>query len=178
MKQKHPDRQQCQKFLDEYKTPAHVIGHCNAVADTAYKIGKALNQHGYDLDLELIMAAGMIHDIARVEDEHWNRGAEFMEKLGYQQEADIIRVHMHYAEFNPVDKINETDIISLADKLVLEDQYAGIDKRMDYILEKAKKAGRPGAEEAIMKKKADTKVFIGEIEAIIGTTFDLLMKGE
>lgn len=178
MKQNHPDRQQCQKFLEEYNTPAHVVGHCNAVAETACRIGGALNSHGYDLDLELVMAAGMIHDIARVEDEHWNRGAEFMEKLGYQQEADIIRVHMHYAVFNPVDKINETDLICLADKLVLEDKYAGLEKRMDYILEKAKKFGRPGAEEAIKKKKEETKRFIGEIENIIGITFDQLMKGE
>lgn len=178
MKQKHPNRQQCSQFLKEYNTPAHVIGHCNAVADTAWKIGNALNRHGYDLNLELIMAAGMIHDIARVEDEHWNRGAEFMEKLGYQQEADIIRVHMHYAAFNPVDQINETDLICLADKLVLEDQYAGVDKRMDYILKKAKKFGRPDAEEAIMKKKEETKLFICEIENIIGISFDQLMKGE
>ena len=178
MKQKHPTRQQCQQYLKEYNTPAHVVGHCNAVADTAYRIGRALNDHGYDLDLDLIMAAGLIHDIARVEDEHWNRGAEFMEKLGYQQEADIIRVHMHYAVFNPVDQINETDLICLADKLVLEDQYAGVEKRMAYILEKAKKFGRPGAEEAITKKKEETKRFIKEIENIIGISFDQLMKGE
>ncbi len=178
MSQKHPTRQQCQSFLEEYKTPAHVVGHCNAVAETAYKIGNALNRHGYSLDLELILAAGLIHDIARVEDEHWERGAEFMEQRGYQQEADIIRVHMHYAVFNPVDKIDETDLICLADKLVLEDQYAGLEKRMDYILEKAKKFGRPGAREAILKKKEETKRFIGEIESIIGITFDQLMKGE
>lgn len=178
MKQKHPDMQQCLQYLKEYNTPAHVVGHCKAVADTAYKIGKALNEHGYNLDLDLILAAGLIHDIARVENEHWNRGAEFMEKMGYQQEADIIRVHMHYTEFNPVDKINETDLICLADKLVLEDQYAGVDRRMGYILEKAKKLGRPGAEEAIMKKKEETKRFIIEIENIIDTTFDNLMKGK
>lgn len=178
MKQKHPDRQQCQQYLKEYNTPDHVIGHCNAVADTAYKIGKALNQHGYNLDLQLILAAGLVHDIARVEDEHWNRGAEFMEKRGYHQEADIIRVHMHYSVFNPVDRINETDLICLADRLVLEDQYAGVDKRMDYILQKAQKAGHPGAEEAIMKKKEETKRFINEIESVINTTFDHLMKGE
>ena len=45
-------------------------------------------------------------------------------------------------------------------------------------IEKAKKAGRPGAEEAINKKKAETRRFIEEIENIIGITFDQLMKGE
>lgn len=178
MKQKHPDRQECLNYLKEYNTPAHVVGHCKAVAETAYRIGKALNENGYDLDLELVLASGLIHDIARVEDEHWNRGAEFMEKLGYQQEADIIRVHMHYTPFSQVKDINETDLVCLGDRLVLEDQYAGLDKRMEYIVRKAEKAGRVGAAEAIARKKEETRAFIEGIEAVIGMTIDQLMKGE
>lgn len=178
MKQTHPDRQQCLRYLEEYKTPAHVIGHCKAVADTAYRIGKALNEHGYHLDLELILAAGLIHDIARVEEEHWNRGAEFMENLGYTQEADIIRVHMHYTPFSAVENITETDMVCLGDRLVLEDAYAGLDKRMEYIIRKAEKAGRPGAAEAIACKKKETRAFIDGIEKVIGITIDELMKGE
>ena len=178
MKQKHPDRQECLNYLKEYNTPAHVVGHCKAVAETAYRIGKALNEHGYDLDLELVLASGLIHDIARVEDEHWNRGAEFMEKLGYQQEADIIRVHMHYTPFSQVKDIDETDLVCLGDRLVREDQYAGLDKRMEYIVRKAEKAGRPGAAEAIARKKKETRAFIEGIEAVIGMTIDQLMKGE
>ena len=53
MKQQHPDRQECLRLLKEYGTPEHVIRHCMAVADTAVRIGRALNEHGYHLDLEL-----------------------------------------------------------------------------------------------------------------------------
>ena len=66
MKQQHPDRQECLRLLKEYGTPEHVIRHCMAVADTAVRIGRALNEHGYHLDLELIQAAALIYDIARV----------------------------------------------------------------------------------------------------------------
>ena len=176
--QNHPSKEQCLQYLQDYKTPAHVIGHCRAVSETAYKIAYELNKHGYDLDLELITAAGLIHDIARVEDEHWLRGAEFMESKGFQQEADIIRVHMHYSPFSAVEDLTETDMICLADRVVLEDAYAGLDKRMDYVIAKAEKAGRVNAREIINAKKAGTKKFINQIEDIIGMTLDQLMKGE
>ena len=178
MKQQHPDRQECLRILEEYKTPAHVVRHCMAVADTAVKIAAALNQHGYQLDLELIEAAGSLHDIARKEEEHWNRGAEIAESLGFFKEADIIRVHMHYSPFSPVEKITETDMVCLGDRTVKEDAYVGLDKRMEYILEKAKKGGRPNSIERILEKKEETRGFIRGIEAIIGTTLDQLMKGE
>ena len=175
---KHPNRQQCMKYLEEYSTPAHVIGHCKAVADTAYRIASELNKHGYNLDLDLILAAGLTHDIARVEDEHWNRGAEFMAKRGWIAEAEIIRVHMHYSPFSALEDLTETDMICLADRIVLEDSYAGLDKRMDYVIAKAKKAGRVNAEEIINAKKELTRQIIRDIENTIGTTFDQLMKGE
>lgn len=178
MMRKHPDRELCMQYLKEYNTPAHVIGHCRAVAETAYKIAAELNKHGYELDLELILAAGLTHDIARVEDEHWNRGAEFMAEQGWLEEAEIIRVHMHYSPFSQLEDLTETDMICLADRIVLEDAYAGLDKRMDYIIAKAKKAGRVNAEEIINAKKEITRKLINDIEKTIGITFDQLMKGE
>lgn len=178
MKQQHPDRQECLRLLKEHQTPAHVIRHCIAVGDTALKIGTALNEKGYHLDLGLIHAAGLLHDIARKEDEHWNRGAELAERMGYNQEADIIRVHMHYSPFSPVDQLTETDIVCLGDRTVKEDEYVGLDKRMQYIIDKVRYHGRPGSEERILEKKEEAKKLIEEIQQVIGMTLDQLMKGE
>lgn len=175
---KHPDRDLCMQYLKEYNTPVHVIGHCRAVAETAYRIAEELNKHGYDLNLDLILAAGLTHDIARVEDEHWNRGAEFMAERGWLEEAEIIRVHMHYSPFSELKDLTETDMICLADRTVLEDTYVGLDKRMDYVIEKAIKAGRLNAREIINSKKEITRQTIIGIENIIGITLDQLMKGE
>lgn len=175
MKQQHPDRQECLQLLKDYKTPEHVVRHCKAVAETAVKVGKALNEHGYHLDLELIQAAGLIHDIARVQEEHWEKGYELAHGLGYEQEAAIIKVHMRY-DFSPVEQINETDIVCLGDRLVREDEYVGLDKRMEYIMQKARKQGHPEAEKRILKRKEETRVFISGIEAVIGITLDELME--
>ena len=101
-----------------------------------------------------------------------------MAERGWLDEAEIIRVHMHYSPFSELEDLTETDMICLADRLVLEDAYAGLDKRMDYVIAKAKKAGRANAEEIINAKKEITRKLIKEIEKTIGITFDQLMKGE
>lgn len=177
MKKQHPDRQECLRLLKEYGTPEHVVRHCVAVADTALAIGTALNEHGHHLDLELIQAAGLIHDIARVEDEHWEKGYQLARKLGYEQEADIIRQHMYYSPFSPVEHVTEADLVCLGDRLVKEDQYVGLDKRMAYIIEKARKQGHPEAEKHILEKKQEAERLLDGIEKTIGTTVDQLMKG-
>ena len=189
----HPDREQCMQMLADYGTPAHVIGHCKAVAAVGYILAKALNERcremdglqgtgqplqlHFDLDLDLILAAGLLHDMARVEDMHWEAAARFCEVRGMQQEADIIRVHMTYDPFNDLAHLNETDVICLADRTVLEDRYAGLERRIDYIIEKARRNGHPEHEPHILRKKAETRVLIDAIEAFLGCSMDALMEG-
>ena len=67
--------------------------HSLGVARAAVKLAEALNDHGHRFDIDLIRGAALIHDIARVHDEHWIVGADIADKLGYHDEADIIRVH-------------------------------------------------------------------------------------
>ena len=173
MANKHPSKEECLALLKEYKTPAHVIRHCLKVTETALAIATALNEKGLHLDLELIQGAGLIHDIARVEDKHWELGADIASDLGYFQEADIIKVHMFYNS-NPNEKeINETDIVCLADRMVKEDEYVGLETRMHYILEKFK--GNQEAIERISERIKDNKAMLRKIERIIGTSIDSLM---
>ncbi|MEI3518953.1 MAG: HD domain-containing protein [Clostridia bacterium] len=142
---KHPTREECEELLEQYGTPEHVRDHCREVATTAFVIASALNEKGYDLDLELVLAAGLLHDIARVEDRHWDVGAGLMEKLGYEEESSIIRVHMRYSPFSPIAEVTETDMVCLGDRLV-EDTYVGLDSRIEYIIDKAKRNGQPEAD--------------------------------
>ncbi len=173
MTNKHPSREECFALLKEYHTPPHVIRHCVKVTETALKIAAALNAKGYDLDLGLIQGAGLIHDIARVEENHWEIGADIMAGLGYDQEADIIRVHMFY-NCNPnEDEFNETDIVCLSDRMVKEDEYVGLEKRMQYILDKFK--GNKEAAERIGARIKENKAVITKIEKILGASVDSLM---
>jgi uncharacterized protein len=173
MAEKHLSREECMALLMNYHTPDHVIRHCIKVTETALKIGHALNDKGFHLDLDLIQGAGLIHDIARVEDKHWEIGADIASGLGYIREAEIIRVHMTYNCDPKKEKINETDILCIADRVVKEDEYVGLENRMQYILNKFK--GNPEAVERIHERIKDNKAMIHRIEKIIGTSIDSLM---
>lgn len=167
--------EECEALYIENNTPERVIRHCRAVSDTAVKIGEALNKVGFQLDIPLIKGAGLAHDVARVQDKHWEVAADILEKLGYQAEADIVRVHMRY-DFNPFERLNETDLVCLGDRLVKEDRYVGLDERIEYILNKA--PHDRDIQTRILQKKAETRELINQIEEAIGQTIDSLFDVE
>lgn len=167
--------EQVNHFYDLFNTPSHVKGHCKEVTRVAMTIAKALNHCGYNLDTELIFGAGMCHDLARTSREHWNVGADFLVEKGYLQESEIVRAHMSH-HFNPVDKLNETDMICLGDRLVCENAYVGIDKRFQYIMDKAPK--RPGVKEHLIEQRELMRNLLRQIEQRIGVEIDALCTGD
>lgn len=164
----------CMEFLREYGTPEHVVAHCLAVARVAKTIGEELNKKGFLMDLRLIETAGLLHDMARTEDKHWEVSADFLQSMGFEQEADIIRVHMHHHFPEDPCLSTETDMVCLADRLVMEDRYVGLRIRMDYIIKKA------GDQPEIIRRIQANKILVGEyiskLETIIGKTIETVIR--
>ena len=172
----HPTPQQCMRLLEGYDTPSHVRAHCRAVAHAAYLMGRELNKHGHHFDLDLVLAAGLLHDIARVEEDHAASGALIMRELGCEEEAAIIEAHMKYGPFSDIEDATETDMICLADRTVKENSYVGLEERMQYLIDKVTRLGRAHRIPSILEKKKDTKRFILQIEDKIGMTLDELLE--
>lgn len=173
MVSRHPSREECFALLEAHGTPPHVIRHCNAVADVALKLAGALNQVGHQLDLPLIQGASLLHDIARVEEQHAKIGAKIAQEQGYEQEAEIIAAHMSYNTEIGHKNWKEVDIICLADRMVKEDQYVGLAMRMQYVLDKFKH--RPDIYQELSLRIERNKQLICQMEEMIGMTMDELM---
>ena len=169
-----PSRKTCIDLLDSYGTPQHVIRHCLAVTDTALRIARALNNEGYDLNLPLLEAAALLHDIARVEKNHGVKGAIVLEKYGYRQVAKLVKGHMYYATNPEKEKINEQDILCLADRMVREDVYVGLEVRMRTVLDKLIALGIDT--ERVGHRLAENKLLKERIEKIIARSMDSLME--
>ncbi len=172
-------REEAFAHLKSYNTPEHVIRHSVAVTETALSLAQAFidlaNKEDFDfnVDLSLIEGAGLVHDIARVERDHHKVGAEYFRNLGYLDEAEIVRSHMTYDFQTDPKKLKEVDFVCLGDRLVLEDQYVGLDKRMDYVISKVKNI--PYVEEIILEKKAVTTELIRNMEDLLGESIDQIV---
>ena len=165
---------ECEQLYIEYNTPAHVVRHCKAVCKVALTIAEKMNEKGYGFDLALIEGAALSHDVARVEEDHGSVGAEILEEHGFHDEAEIVKVHMRY-DLNEFEKLNETDMVCLGDRLVKEDKYVGLDERIKYILDKAPQY-IPGVREHILMTKDKTRVLLDKIEDYIGQSIDSLFE--
>jgi putative nucleotidyltransferase with HDIG domain len=91
-----PTKEECLSILRTNGTPDHVIRQCLAVADAASRIGRALLDAGVPLDVELIAASALLHDISRTEAQHARTGAELLRKLGFERIAKIVSRHMEH----------------------------------------------------------------------------------
>ena len=168
---KRLNQEQCYRYFRENHTPPHVIMHCMAVSRTAVRIAEELNRHGYDLDVELIRYAALIHDVCRKTEDHDQAAADMLERDGYIDEAPIVRAHMHY-QFTKGDDYSETDMVCLGDRTVTEHTYVGCDRRFDYLLKK--RDVTPERIAHMEKAKAEIHRFISGIEEKIGCPLDSL----
>ena len=143
-----------------------------------YEQDHSRDKHGLgwrNFDLDLLLASGLLHDMARVEDRHWDVCADWCHEKTLYEEEQIIRAHMMYQYTNDANHLTEADLVSLGDRLTLEDHYAGLDERMDYIIKKAERHGNPDARASILRKKKETRKLLDAIEDRIGITIDELM---
>lgn len=77
-----------------------------------------------------------------------------------------------FYDFNSFENLNETDLVCLGDRLVIEGQYAGLDKRFEYIMNKAPQDEK--IRSRLLLKKKETKALLDRIEKAIGETVDNL----
>lgn len=75
------------------------IEHCLCVGDSAGRIAKALNEKGYNVDIDKTITLGYLHDIGKYNGEshgHVMRGYEYLKERGYGDEyCNICLTHSY-----------------------------------------------------------------------------------
>ena len=75
------------------------IEHCLCVGDSAGRIAKALNEQGYNVDIDKTITLGYLHDIGKYNGEshgHVMRGYEYLKERGYDDEyCNICLTHSY-----------------------------------------------------------------------------------
>ena len=79
-------------------TPSHVIEHCINVTKIALRVGSQLIFRGHDVDMRLVEAGALLHDIGRSRThdvDHAIVGAEIAREMGMPEElVNIIQTHI------------------------------------------------------------------------------------
>ena len=66
--------------------PHHVIEHCQNVTKIAMRLASVFNEKGYKVDLSLIEAGAMLHDLGRSythDVDHAGVGGKIVRELGF-----------------------------------------------------------------------------------------------
>ncbi len=136
---KIPSWQQARELLDRFGVPEHIRAHCEKVARVALFLGEALNRSGESLRLDLLAAAGLLHDLTKHEslvtgENHALTAANRLYELGYPEVAAIVKEHIFLKPRPPSSPIDEAEVIYYADKRVMHDRIVSLKERFADLL--------------------------------------------
>src|SRR6266702_2893778 len=127
-----PTAAECEAILAGGHVQQSVVRHSRKVADVAHRIALALLHSGVALNLELVQAGALLHDLAKGQPDHAAVGASILRSMDFAQVAEIVGAHTDL-DFSTL-RIDESAIVYLADKLVRGEDIATLDKRFQPAL--------------------------------------------
>ena len=163
-----PDRDECMAILLYYKVPEHVIRHCEAVEKTADNLCQQVRPYCSYLNKHVLLAAALLHDIARKEANHAIAGAELLREIGYPIVGELIAFHMDI-EVLEEEPLTEKEILYLSDKLVEEDRRCRLEERFMQALNDNQE--NLTAVEKINHRWNSAKAIISKIERVTVSPF-------
>ncbi len=132
---KAPDPKICIRLLRQTSTPVHIMRHCVKVAAVSTWLGKRLLERGSDLNMDILVTGGLLHDVSKYQSivsggDHALMGARFVEGLGYPEIAKIIKHHVYLDKDTLRDRnINEEMVVNYADKRVKHVDVVSLEER-------------------------------------------------
>ncbi len=167
-----PTDRECEALLVQFGVPEKVAAHSRLVAQLARLLAVHLNLAGLGLNLDLIVAAGYLHDLAKGQRDHARRAGQIVTKLGYPQLAEAVASHMDIRHKRGV--LREADLVYLADKCVEGDQLVPFEDHFRQSTEKY--AGSPEILKAVGKRLNNARLIQETVEKVLGQTLEQIVK--
>lgn len=165
-----PSAKELVALFEMFSCPENVIGHGKRVTDVAELIAVEINEKEHNkIDIPLLKAAALLHDIAKGKGNHPLAGAALLRENGFSRVADIVETHQDLGQkdFYPID---EHSVLYLADKLVAGSEIISLEERFSRTLSKF--SSDIQARNAVMKRYCVALKVRDEAELIIGRSLD------
>ena len=136
-----PDSGECLQLMSSTGMLDNIKKHSLLVARVAVYIGRLLSLYGYPLDVALLEAGGLLHDIGKTESlttrvNHARRGAEIVAQAGYHELVPIIENHVRLLDEELEEPLDEIKLVNYADKRVLHDKIVTLEHRFEDLRER------------------------------------------
>lgn len=148
----------CRRILESHGVPAHIRRHSARVARVARRLAEELRAQGEPLDVALVEAAALLHDVAKAPClasrlDHAAEGGRVLRELGLPAVAAIVERHVHLGDWDPDGPVTGAELVNYADKRVLNEDVVGLGERfLDLVARYSQ--GRPDFEERIRRNWA------------------------
>jgi uncharacterized protein len=141
-----PTHSQCLTLMAQIQMPEHIQRHSLAVARVALTLARLLNQNSVSLDLKLLEAGALLHDIAKAQTlstngRHEDVGARMLETWGFTMLSPIVREHVVLEASALGGLITESLVVNYADKRVKHDQVVSLTDRFADLIRRYAKTG-------------------------------------
>lgn len=130
-----PSFSDCLALMEEFGMLPHIREHCFMVQAVAWELGHALTHAGLPLNLPLIVAGALLHDLGKTPclgtgEDHARFGAEILAARGYPEVARVVAQHVHLEEHPTCDRpLSEAAVVNYADKRVLHTRVVPLAER-------------------------------------------------
>jgi uncharacterized protein len=129
-----PSRKQCLALMEHIGMPAHIQKHSIMVAEVAVYLGCLLNRNSTRLNLPLVEASALLHDLGKSEslktgEKHEEVGARMLRERGYFLLAPIVQEHVSMDPEWLKGPISESLLVNYADKRVKHDEIVSVEER-------------------------------------------------
>ena len=136
-----PAREECLKLMNQYGMLNNIIDHSIEVANVALYLSEELNKRGQRIDLPLVEAASLLHDLTKTEsfkskEDHARTASRLLKEMGYERVGEVVAQHIWLShEVDPL-FISEEEVVNYADKRVMHDRIVSLEERFKDLRER------------------------------------------
>jgi putative nucleotidyltransferase with HDIG domain len=137
-----PSPAECLRLMADYQMLQNIRAHSLVVATIADFLALALCKQGQEIDVELAVAAALMHDIGKSfcldnDRNHALLGRDICLQHDLHELAPLVAQHVVLDDHSfPTTPLSAKELVYYADKRVNHDQVVSLDQRMAYIIDR------------------------------------------
>jgi uncharacterized protein len=152
-----PTRNECLSLMNQSEMLGNIFDHSLQVSRVALYLAIELNKRGQNIDLHLVEAASLLHDVTKTEclktkEDHAQTASQVLKGMGYIRVGEIVAEHVHLARQIDPSRVTEEEIVNYADKRVCHHRIVSLEERFCDLMDRYAKNERAVEQMEQLKK--------------------------